>query len=353
MALTPFACSAADWPRATLEEAGLAPGLAGSLDTAVREGRFENLHAVLVARGGRLVLERYYEGEDELWGQPLGRVAFGPATLHDLRSVTKSVVGLLYGIALAEGAAPPVEAPLLDQFPEYADLAAEPERGRMTVRDALAMTLGTAWDESLSYADPRNSEHAMELAPDRVRYVLEQPVVAEPGSRWIYNGGATALLARLIERGSGRTLRAFAEDRLLGLLGIRTLEWVRGADGAHLAASGLRLRPRDLARLGQLVLDGGSAGGRQIVPRAWLAESFRPHADAGGLAYGYHWWLGPAGPGGPLWVAAFGNGGQRLYINPALDLLVVVTAGNYNRPNDWKLPVAVITEMVLPALKRR
>jgi CubicO group peptidase (beta-lactamase class C family) len=172
-----------DLPGATPAEAGFAPDLGKRLDAGVRDGRFENLHAVLAVRGGRLVLERYYTGEDERWGWPRGRVAFGPDELHDLRSITKSVVGLLYSIALAEGDVPPLDASLLDQFPEYQDLTGDPMRRRMTVAHALSMMLGTEWDESLSYADPRNSERAMERAQDRYRFVLDRPMVAEPGQR--------------------------------------------------------------------------------------------------------------------------------------------------------------------------
>ena len=343
-----------DWPHATLEEAGFAAELGEQLDAAVRDGRLPNLHAVLVARSGRLALERYYDGEDETFGRPLGRRVFAPDELHDLRSVTKSVVGLMYGIALDAGAVPPPETPLLDALPEYGDLAADPQRRRMTVGHALTMTLGTAWDEGLSYADPRNSEHAMELVPDRWRYVLDRPMEAAPGERWAYNGGASALLGRLVERGTGLALRSFAERHLFDPLGIRRLEWVQGRDGSHLAASGLRLRPRDAARIGQLALDGGVRGGRQIVPAAWLERSFSRHADAGELGYGYQWWLGPTAPDGrPGWIAGFGNGGQRLFLGPRTGLLVMVAAGNYNDPEAWRVPAAVVTELVIPAVVRR
>lgn len=342
-----------DWPLAAPAEAGFAPGLGEQLDAGVAEGRFENLHAVLVVRHGRLVLERYYAGEDERWGRRRGRVEFGPQQLHDLRSVTKSVVGLLYGIALGEGGVPPPEAPLLAQFPEYPALAEDPLRNRMTVEHALSMKLGTEWDEEISYADPRNSEHAMELAEDRYRFALDRPMAAEPGSRWTYNGGATALLARLIEKGCGCSLAEFAEAKLFRPLGIRTFEWVRGADGAFIAASGLRLPPRDLARIGQLVLDGGRWDGAQLVPADWLKRSFETRAELDDLDYGYQWWLGKQSPGRRRWIGAFGNGGQRLWLSPGLDLMVVVLAGNYNSPDAWKLPVAIVTEVVLPSLAPR
>ena len=334
-----------DWPSATLAEAGFAPDLGDRIDAGVREGRYENLHGVVVVRGGNLVLERYYEGEDEIWGRSQGRVAFGPDTLHDLRSVTKSIVGLLYGIALTDGVVPAPEALLIDHFPEYPDLAEDPMRRRITVAHTLSMMMGTEWDERLPYWDPRNSEHAMELADDRYRFVLDRRMVAEPGSQWTYNGGATAVLSRLIAAGSGQSLRDYAEARLFGPLGIGDYEWVRGSDGEFIAASGLRLRPRDLARIGQLVLDGGRWDGAQIVPADWLARSFETRATVDDLGYGYQWWLGPQTTDGPDWIAGFGNGGQRLLVVPDADLVVVVTAGNYNQPDAWQLPVAITREI--------
>lgn len=343
--------TADDWPRADLAAAGFAPDVGDQIDAGVREGRFENLHGVVVVRGGKLVLERYYAGEDERWGSRRGNVSFDAGTLHDLRSVTKSVVSLLYGIARAEGRAPPLDATLVDQFPEYPELADDPMRRRMTVAHALTMMLGTEWNERLSYADPRNSEHAMELADDRYRFVLDRPMVTEPGTQWVYNGGATAVIGRLVAKGSGRTLRAYAKDKLFDPLGISEFEWVRGRDGEFIAASGLRLRPRDLARIGQLVLNDGRWGEAQIVPADWLEQSFRTRARLERINYGYQWWLGPEGPDGPRWIAGFGNGGQRLWINPGLDLVVVVTAGNYNQRDAWKLSVAIITEIVLPGLR--
>ena len=120
------AAPARHWKTAKPEEVGFVADLSERLEAGIRSGLLRDLHAVVVARSDRIVLERYYEGEDESWGRPIGRVAFGPDTLHDLRSVTKSVVGILYGIALDRGLVPPPEAPILSGFPEYADLAADP-----------------------------------------------------------------------------------------------------------------------------------------------------------------------------------------------------------------------------------
>jgi CubicO group peptidase (beta-lactamase class C family) len=221
----------------------------------------------------------------------------------------------------------------------------------MTVGHALSMTMGTKWDEGLPYTDPRNSETAMDLAADRYRYVLERPMVAEPGTRWNYNGGATAVLAKLISRGTGQPLLDYARETLFEPLGIAEVEWVADSDGEPFAASGLRMRPRDLAKIGQLVLGRGTWGDSQLVPSEWLDQSLTPRVRAtDDLEYGYHWWLGKSRNSDQPWMAAFGNGGQSLIIVSRLQLVVVITAGNYNKPGNWKLRLAVMRK-VLAALR--
>lgn len=337
----------------TGNESGLRPpdrqfaaALDDHLDAALGDGKLDNIHAVVVIRNGRLVFERYFAGEDERWGRPLGRVRFDASTLHDLRSVSKSVVGLLYGIALAEGKVPALQEAILEHLGRDTDPPAGPVR-RIEVEDVLTMRLGLAWNENLPYTDPRNSEHAMELADDRCGYVLAQPAVEEPGTTWRYSGGATALLACLLTTGTGMRLEDYARSRLFEPLSIEEFEWVTGSDGVAAAASGLRMRPRDLAKLGRVGLAGGRHEGRQLVPADWLEASFKPHVRTDSeLHYGYHWWVAPQWS----WVAAFGNGGQRLTIMPRHELVLVVTAGNYNKPDAWRVPVAVHVDALLPAL---
>ncbi|MEO1020654.1 MAG: serine hydrolase [Pseudomonadota bacterium] len=340
-----------DWQTVSPDDAGFVSDLGGRLEAAYASGELPNLHAVLVARHGRLVLEDYFEGQDERWGQSIGRVTFGPEVKHDLRSISKSIVGLLYGIALAEDEVPEIDQPLVAQFPAYQDLAADAERRRITVAHALTMTMGTEWDETLPYNDPRNSEIAMEMADDRYRFVLDRPIVTEPGTQWVYSGGTTALLAHLIAKGTGQPLLDYARAKLFDPLGISDVEWVRGFDGEPAAASGLRMRGRDLLKIAQMVLDGGRWGDQQIVPEAWLEVSFNNAVAAEDeLQYGYQWWLGRGRGDGRRWMAGFGNGGQRLVVIPDLDLTIVIFVGNYNQLDSWKVPVKVIGEVIYPAI---
>src|SRR5437773_5678386 len=152
------AAAATDWLSISPSEAGFTSDLEALLDKAITEKRVWDLHGLVIVRKGRLVLERYFQGDDNARGRPLGKVAFNADTLHDLRSVSKSIVGLLYGIALADGKVPPPEARLFASFSEYVDLAADPARDRWTIHNVLTMTMGTDWDElSVPYSDPKNS----------------------------------------------------------------------------------------------------------------------------------------------------------------------------------------------------
>jgi CubicO group peptidase (beta-lactamase class C family) len=326
-----------------------AADLTERLDSLLTAGRVAHLHGLVVRHEGDVVFEWYGEGDDHSWGQSHGVVTFGRETLHDLRSVTKSVVGLLYGIALGEGLVPGPDAPLLAQFPEYADLVADPDGAGLTVGHVLTMTLGLEWNEDAPYTSTANSEIAMEEAPDRYRFVLERPIVEAPGTRWSYSGGATALLGRLIARGSGESVPNFARRALFEPLGITAFTWMAGGDGVASAASGLRLAPRDLARIGQVVHDGGRWEGRQLVPAAWLETALSPHvAIADGFDYGYQWYLGTF-PNGARWVAGMGNGGQRLVVAPSLALVVAIAAGAYDSSDQGTMPSTILREVVLPS----
>ena len=331
--------------------------VANRLSRILAEGRAPDLHAVVVVRHGDVILEHYGEGEDFAWGDSLGVVTFGPETLHDVRSVTKSVVGLLYGIALADGLVPEPHERLLPHFPGHPDLAADPYRNRLTVEHALTMTLGLEWNEDLPYTTVENSEIAMEFAPDRYRYVLERPIAEEPGTRWRYCGGATTLLGGLMARGSGQPLEAFARERLLEPIGIAAFEWMRGDDGVASPASGLRLATPDLAEIGRLVLDGGTRDDRRIISKAWLNRSLSPHVTIEeGFDYGYHWYLSSVATDGGTshpWVGGMGNGGQRLYVVPDLDLVVAIAAGGYEAEDQSATPTIVFEDAVIAGIGDR
>jgi CubicO group peptidase (beta-lactamase class C family) len=325
------------------------PAALGRLEQKIRSGELANVHGVLVLQHGKPLAEWYFAGRDEMRGTPLGQVTFTPATLHDARSMSKSMVSLLFGIAVSEGAIKSLDTPVLDYFPEYPALRT-PERIKIRVRDLLSMTSGVAWDEdTYSYADPRNSETAMDLADDRFHWILTQKIIAPPGETWRYSGGDVALAAAILARATKTPLEVYAQKKLWGPLGITTAVWLKDPKGVPYSASGVRMTLGDMGRIGQMVLDHGRWKGRQVVPAAWIAASTSSHAQVQpdpkcGTRYGYFWWLGAgcaATPPTPT-IGAVGNGGQRIWIVPSRDLVVVSIAGNYNGPTQGKVANAIL-----------
>lgn len=158
------------------------------------------------------------------------------------------------------------------------------------------------------------------------------------------------MLAKLISQGTGQALEEYAKEKLFTPLGIEQFDWVTSGDGSASAASGLRLTTRGLGVIGQMISAGGAWNGQQIVPKSWLEESFTPRATTyDRLRYGYHFYLDPrSNP--PRWVAGFGNGGQRVVVNPGLDAVIVIFAGNYNKPDAWEMPVKLTVETLIPAI---
>ncbi len=278
-------------------------------------------------------------------------VRFSPTQKHDIRSISKSVTSLLIGAAVGEDRFPALNSSVIDFFPEYADLRTR-KNERITFRHLLTMSHGLKWDESRSWNSRANNERQLLEAKDPCRYVLEQRVALPPGTAFNYCGGATTLLAAALAKAVGRKIDVYAREKLFEPLGITDVEWLSFTGNAEVAAfAGLRLRPRDLARIGQLVADEGRWHGRQVLPARWIRELTTPQVNAegnGALYYGYQWWLGRSLHNGHdlNWIAGFGSGGQRLFVVPALDLVVVVNAFNYRH----YVPIGILNRFVLPAV---
>jgi CubicO group peptidase (beta-lactamase class C family) len=344
----------ADWEVAKPESAGVRNEPLGALVEWLDSVGQANIHSILVARHGRLLFEHYRPGEDECWGEPLGNVAHGPESKHDLRSVTKSVISLLFGTTLDRKLIKDIDQAVIDWFPEYSDLRT-PDKERISLRHLLTMSAGLDWNEYVPFSDPKNSEMRMIAAADQYRYVLEQPVVAPGGQVWNYNSGGTLLLEAVIAKAAGKALDDVARKFLFEPLGITDYAWTKNPKSGILEVGGLRLRSRDLAKIGQLLLNGGNWQGRQIVSERWVKDSTAAHIGPADLTYfyGYQWWLGrsllAAGREVP-WICAMGHGGQRIFAVPALDLVAVVTAGLYADPGLGRLPLVIFNRYVLGAI---
>ncbi len=352
------------WKTASLESVGMDRRPIEAMTEAIRRYSDWNIHAVLIERHGRLVYEEYFAGNDQAWGKRLGRIAFTRETKHDLRSVSKSVTSALVGTALAAGKIRSLDQPLLDFFPEYADAQysdpAKPERARITLRHALTMSTGLQWDEDIPYTDPRNDEIMMTNAKDPTGYVLTRAIVAEPGKLFEYSGGTTHLLAAIVQKTTGEPLADYARKVLFAPLGITDFEWLGNLGGVPAAASGVRLRGRDLAKFGSLYLHQGKWNGKQVLPAAWVRDSTARHIQLptpvsafGTGGYGYQWWHTCLRTSAGIFEmpTAVGNGQQRIYVLRDLDMVVTVMAGRYNDPTASGLPGRLLLEQIIPAVR--
>jgi CubicO group peptidase (beta-lactamase class C family) len=264
-----------------------------------------------------------------------------------VKSVSKSVASLAVGIAIDQGLIRSINEPIFNFFPECADLRS-PEKDRIQLVHALTMTMGLQWVEATPATGENNDESRMHMAADPSRYVLGLAPTAPPGQEFFYNTGALTLVSTIVRKATGRPLDEFARTELFKPLGITDFEWSR-VKGDTDAGGGLRMRPRDMAKIGQLVLSGGRWNDRQIVSRDWVETSTTPKIKAtDSQLYGYLWWLGRARAGAQVvrWIGALGRGGQYIRIVPERDLVVVVTAGYYQdySPQAFKLQFGVFRD---------
>lgn len=304
--------------------AGFDPAPLNLLVAEIRGGAFGDVRSLLIATGDDAPAERYFNGARRDEAVPV-------------YSITKSITSLLTGIALAHSAIDSVGVRLAVFLPERrALLDADSLRARLTLRDLLAMRAGLDWNElSTSYESPANPVAQMLASDDWIAYVLSKPMARAPGTGYTYNSGASVVLGAAVAAAVRRSLPDFAQEHLFAPLGIARPSWHTGPHGVTNAGGGLSLRPLDLISIGKLVRDRGKRAGRTVVPSAWLDESLQPFSNAPlGAKYGYHWWL--IGPDG-AWDAshpvfmALGWGGQTLLIDPQHDLVVAMTARNFDR----------------------
>lgn len=339
------------WQIAEPESVGLDRAKLYTLVAKFEDWKEANLHGVVVTRHGKLAFERYFWGLDIKARNGPAIVDFNSATTHDLRSMMKSITALVVGAAIDQGMIADVDQAVLSFFPEYGDLRT-PEKDRITIRHLLTMSMGLAWNDEAPYTN----ENTLISVPDPYRYVLSLPLVARPGSVWNYGGGATALIGGVLRRATGALFDELVASLLFDPLGILDVAWTRLSNGDPMNWCCCWLRPRDMAKIGQLVLDRGQWNGVPVVSETWVdaATSRQINTTLPGYSFGYQFWLGASSASGRKidWVAAAGQGGQRIFIVPALDLVTVVTAGNYYGKQNLAtlVPQIVFDDYVLPAV---
>jgi CubicO group peptidase (beta-lactamase class C family) len=316
----------------------------------IKERVFRNVHGVLLVRNGKLVLEEYFLGEG-FWGNT---VHYSWDTLHWQASCTKSYTSALIGIAFDQGYITSLDTRLKDFFPEFSNLDWTNGKHKITLWHTLTMTAGLDWDEwAYSYFDPRNIHAQMSAYWYPFLFILSQPMAYPPGEVWDYNSGLSILLGGIIKKTTGWFADDFAERFLFGPLGITEYEWqTLNVDYYTIqTGGGLILRPRDMAKFGQLYLNRGVWKGKRVISEYWVEESTKKHAELSAGWYGFQWWLEQHPWNGQLInsFSARGLGGEFIFIFPELDLVVAITAGNQFTGAETGL--TMINQYILPAVQ--
>lgn len=297
------------WKISTPEKQGIDSEVLVKLLDYIRE-RDLSVHSIQVIRHGYLVLDVYfypYTGE----------------TAHDVASVIKSITSSLIGLALEKGYIKSIDQPVLDFFPEYADSCRSSGKEHITVRDLLTMSSGLKC--GLEQGEPEL--FAMLRSKDWVQFTLDLPMAVKPGTHFAYCSSNMHLLSAIITRTTGMSAMAFAQKHLFEPLGIKEVFWPSDPQGINHGWGDLQMHPLDMAKIGYLYLNKGEWNDTQILSPDWVEESTQKQISLakGEMRYGYGWWISGGKFSGMY--AAVGRGGQRIFVRPEEDIVVVVTAG--------------------------
>lgn len=335
------------WDVSRPEEQGLNSARLALLERNIESGQYGEIHSLLIVRHGYLCYEKYFRGA-------------GQNDKHRMYSVTKSVTSALIGIALVEGRISSLDQSLLSFFPEYPTLANMDERKtRIKLRDVLAMRAGFEWDEgSAPYGDLQNPATQMAVSEDWIKFVLDRPMVHEPGTSFRYNSGLSVLLSGVLRKTTGQSAESYANTRLLGPLGVFDYAWETGPHNLTNTGWGMHLRPRDMAKFGEMILRRGTWASDAILPESWVDSCLTPQVLLTyPYGYSYQWWLmaldslyRPAQRNDAM--IAWGYCDQFIFVIPVLDMVVVSTANNPSDNTDDQA-IVFLQEHILPAVVDR
>jgi CubicO group peptidase (beta-lactamase class C family) len=314
------------------------------------------IHSVVLIKNNKLVFEEYFPGDKFNLGQYTGETGFDREDTHNLCSATKSFVSALIGIAIDEGFIQSVDKEIYNFFPEHSDLFLNnPLKQTITIKHLLTMSSGIEWDdETYYYNDPRNDIYQLFTVSDPIRYILSKELIETPGTVFAYRNCNTNLLGAIIRRASGQRIDTFAENYLFSKLVITELEWQMLHNNVVFCSGDLRLRPRDMAKFGQLFFNAGIWNQEQIISANWINESvqtrfFMP-ANWWEDGYGYQWWIKTFHSNSNSYRSYFaqGWGGQCIFVFPENNIIVVFTGGNYFTDSPM---LTLLNNYILPALE--
>ena len=317
-------------------ERGVAkPVAAAALEAAAKTASgMPRLRSLIVSHNGTIVLERYFNGAR----------ATQPA---NIKSASKSIISALVGIAVSRGHIKSVDQKIVDYFPELAS-DPEPRKREITIEDLLTMRSGLESTSGRNYG-------AWVQSPNWVRFVLRRPLIDEPGTRVEYSTGSSHLLSAILTKATKKSTWQFAQEELARPLGFTLAKWPADPQGIYFGGNEMLMTPRQMVRFGELYLDGGRVGDRQLLPRSWVDKS----DDGVGRSrwgsdreYGYGFWIREFA--GHRSFYAWGYGGQFIFIIPDLDLVVVTTSRSdvsRERRNHLDQIYDLVETLIVPGVK--
>lgn len=316
-----------------------------SLDTETNENDLEqifaeaesinSLRSLIIQQNGEVISERYFKGRT-------------PNRAFNIKSASKSIIGLLTGIAIEEGFIPSIDEPISTYFPDYFEENPDPKKESITVRNLLSMQAGLRSTSSRYYG-------AWVMSDNWVEYALDQDFITDIDGRMVYSTGTSHLLSVIITKATGMSTKAFAEQYLFDPMGIEVGGWDRDPQGYYMGGNNMALKPTDLLKIGQMLIDDGIWYGEQIITKDWIVDSFKTYtfSNYNPYGYGYQWWNKETA--GYTTFFAWGHGGQYIMMVPELDAVVVMTSSvtNASRRRTYKRPVFVLLEdHIIPFLEQ-
>jgi CubicO group peptidase (beta-lactamase class C family) len=309
------------WQESSPEKQGMSSEQLAEVDKTITEGGYP-INSYLIIKNGYLIDEHYYYGYNE-------------SITHQLFSVTKSFLSALYGIAIEEGYIS-LEQKMIDFFPDRNISNLDERKEEITIEDLLTMTSGLLWSES-------TTDSLWFASDDQIQFVLDRPMEHEPGEVFNYNSGSSHILSAILQNVTGKTTLQFAEDYLFNNLGIIDYSWAKDPSGVYYGSHGLSLTPRAMAKFGFLYLNNGTWDTEIILQKEWVQESTMKKINVSvNTNYGYLWWLDPNLQS----YQASGFLGQRIFVFPKYDLIVVYTATTFS-PGILE---DLIEDYILPAI---
>ena len=348
----------------TLESVNLDAATIAKGVKKIRDGKFGEVHSILIYKQNRLVLEEYFEGHKYKWNAKAyhGKLVSWNRNLpHELMSCTKSITSACIGIAIDKGFIQSVHQSIFDYLPDHQHLKVN-NREYITIEHLVTMTSGLAWDEwSSSHGTSANDIDSLWFdCKETISCVLNRPWWKEPGQLFTYNGGGTIILGEIIKNASNMSTYEFAKKYLLEPLGIENTQWSQFPGGVWDGSGSFFMTPRDMIKVGAVYLNNGLWNGERIIPSNWVEKSSTPYKnnidikipgeDSGKNNYGYTWWISEFSHSGDKikMFRAGGWGGQEIMVFPELEMVVVFTGGNYARTTRL---FKILEKYILPAIK--